>query len=280
VAGHDAKVIWGDHVVDKYGIYNFYKDYMKLYPNSDFTNKLINECIDADIIHVHANIYALIKLRKALGSNKKIILHYHGTDIRGLKKEKIPFTHRSLASDAKILSKFIYRKVFRKIILSRAHKLADLILMSQIDLSKLVPNSVYIPIAVDTSHFNSSNQDLQNKRKVAVTIKTEVTDMQLVLDHYKKNNMNKNLEVYDRTKQPIMYKDMPSFLKRYETYVDIRFVNGKILGDLSSTALQSLACGLNVVSYDLSNLESLPVEHEAPNVASKVLRIYEQLLHM
>jgi hypothetical protein len=278
LAGHDARVLWSNDVVDKYGIYDFYKDYMKLYSNSDFTDRLIKECIDADIIHVHANIYALMKLRKALGSEKKIILHYHGTDIRGLKREKVPFLHRSFESDAKILSKFVYRKVFRKLILSKAHKLADRIFMSQIDLLRLVPNSVYIPISVDTSHFNSGSQDLQSRKKAAVTIKTEVTDMQLVLDYYKKNDMTKALEVYDRTRQPIMYRDMPLFLKRYETYVDIRFVNRKILGDLSSTALQSLACGLNVISYDLSTLDSLPVQHKAPQVASKVLGLYEELL--
>jgi hypothetical protein len=278
LAGHDAKVLWNDDVIDKYGIYDFYKDYMKLYSKVDFTGKLIKKCKEADIIHVHANIYALIKLRRALGSEKKIILHYHGTDIRGLKKEKIPFSHESLAFDAKVLSKFIYRKVFRKLIHSNAHKLADLICISQIDLSRLVPNAVYVPIAVDTSHFSMRKEEVHDLRKVAVTIKTEVTDMQLVLDHYGKNNIGKPLEVYDRTIKPIMYKDMPSFLKRYETYVDIRFVNGKILGDLSSTALQSLACGLNVISYDLSYLESLPQEHEASNVVSRVLHIYEKLL--
>jgi hypothetical protein len=278
LAGHEASVIWKDDVIDKYGIYNFYKKFMKLYPNDDFTGKLINECKDADIVHVHSNIYALIKLRKSLGPEKKIILHYHGTDIRGLKKQKIPLSEGSFLTEAKVISKFLYRKIFHRLIHSNAQKFADLICISQIDLSKLVPSAVYIPIAVDTSHFSMRKEEVHELRKVAVTIKTEVTDMQLVLDHYGKNNIGKPLEVYDRTIKPIMYKDMPSFLKRYETYVDIRFVNGKILGDLSSTALQSLACGLKVISYDLRYLESLPQEYEASNVVSRVLHFYEKLL--
>src|SRR6185436_3124143 len=85
--GHDAKVIWNRDVLDKYGIYDFYRDY---------------------VIHVHGYIDILFELRKKFHRQKKIILHYHGTDIRGLKKQELP--HRSLLSDTMIKLKMFYRK--------------------------------------------------------------------------------------------------------------------------------------------------------------------------
>ena len=277
MAGHDSKVLWNDKITDTYGIYDFYKNFMTLYPQVDFAKKLIDECKSADIIHVHANIYALIKLRKILGQEKKIILHYHGTDIRGLRKWKIPFSNGSFSSRARISSKYIYRKILHRWIHSKAQKLANLVCISQIDLLSLVPNAVYIPIAVDTSHFNTIVEEI-SRFKTAVTIKTELTDMGLVLDYCKKNNIQMSIKVHDRTTNPIKYKDMPRFLRDYETYVDVRFVNGKILGDLSSTALQSLACGLKVLSYDLTYIKSLPKQHDGSVIASKVMSMYERLI--
>ena len=57
--------------------------------------------------------------------------------------------------------------------------------------------------------------------------------MQMALNHCKKHNIDLDIEVYDRTKYPVMYEDMPRFLKKYKLYVDIRFVEGKILNHLA-----------------------------------------------
>lgn len=277
LAGHDAKVMCSRNLTDRYGIYDFYKDFIELYSNEDFMGVLVKECMQADIVHVHSNIALLRKLRLSLGIEKKIILHYHGSDIRGIKKWDLRLPHRSLASDAIILSRSIYRKIFHKFIHRKAQKVANLVFLSQIDQLELVPNAIYVPIAVDTQLFTVGRQQWQRPAKGAITFKTEVTDMQLVLDHCIKNNIQIP-EIYDRTQRPIMYKEMPQFLRHYETYVDIRYVNGKILRDLSSTALQALSCGLKVLDYNLVCLDSLPMEHEARNAASKVLDVYERLL--
>lgn len=269
--GHEARVIWNKDVVDKYGIYDFYKDYLINVPYEKFTQTCLNEGKDADVIHVHGYIDILFELRKKFQKQKKIILHYHGTDIRGLKKQELP--HRSLISDTAIKLKMLYRK---KIGHAKAQKLADAVCVATPDLLPLVRNGIHIPIPVDTEHFSQkSNPD--GELKEAFTINSEVTDIQRALDLCQKNQINLNIEIVDRTKNPIIYANIPNFIRRYRTYVDIRYVNDIVLKNLSSTALQSLACGLSVVDYKLEFRRGLPKEHDAVNVAFRLSNIYSEL---
>jgi hypothetical protein len=269
--GHVTSVIWNKDVADKYGIYDFYKDYLIKVTYGKFTETCLNEGKTADVIHVHGYIDILFKLRKKFGRQKKIILHYHGTDIRGLKNQKLP--HRSLLSDTAIKLKMFYRK---KIGHARAQKQADVVCVSTPDLLPLVSNGIHIPIPIDTKHF-SPKSNPTGELKEAFTINSEVTNIQRALDLCKKNQINFDVEVIDRTKNPIMYTDIPDFIRGYKTYVDIRYVNDIVLENLSSTALQSLACGLSVVDYKLEFRRGLPKEHDAVNVASQLSKIYSKL---
>jgi hypothetical protein len=270
--GYDASVIWNKDVADKYGIYDFYKDYLINVTYEDFTQTCLREAVNVDVIHVHGYIDILFKLRKKFQRQKKIILHYHGTDIRGLKKQELP--HRSLLSDTAIMLKMLYRK---KIGHARAQKLADAVCVSTPDLLPLVSNGIHVPIPIDTEHF-SPNSNPNVKLKEAFTINSEVTNIQRALDLCKKNNkINLNIEVIDRTKNPILYSSIPDFIREYRTYVDIRYVNDIVLENLSSTALQSLACGLSVVDYKLEFRRGLPKEHDAANVVSQLSKIYNEL---
>jgi hypothetical protein len=269
--GHVTSVIWNKDVADKYGIYDFYKDYLIKVTYGKFTETCLNEGKTADVIHVHGYIDILFKLRKKFGRQKKIILHYHGTDIRGLKNQKLP--HRSLLSDTAIKLKMFYRK---KIGHARAQKQADVVCVSTPDLLPLVSNGIHIPIPIDTKHF-SPKINPTGELKKAFTINSEVTNIQRALDLCKKNQINFDVEVIDRTKNPIMYTDIPDFIRGYKTYVDIRYVNDIVLENLSSTALQSLACGLSVVDYKLEFRRGLPKEHDAVNVASQLSKIYSKL---
>jgi hypothetical protein len=88
--------------------------------------------------------------------------------------------------------------------------------------------------------------------------------------------VNPEIDVYNRIKDPIMYKDMPAFLKKYGLYVDVRYVDGKILENLSKTALEALACGLEVLDNRLKYQCGLPMEHEPINVVSHLSGIYSQ----
>ena len=49
--------------------------------------KSIEEARKADIIHIHSLPEMVINIRKIYGGSKIIILHYHGTDIRGFSKD-------------------------------------------------------------------------------------------------------------------------------------------------------------------------------------------------
>ena len=270
--GHDAKVIWNRDVSDKYGIYDFYKDYLINVTYEKFTETCLQEAESADVIHVHGYIDILFELRKKFQRQKKIILHYHGTDIRGLKRQELP--HRSLLSDTMIKLKMLYRKKIGHI---KAQKLADAVCVSTPDLLSLVrSDSIHIPIPIDTEHF-SPNTDSKRELKDAFTINSEVTNIQRALDLCNENQISLKIDVIDRTKNPIMYSAIPDFIRGYKNYVDIRYVNDIILENLSSTALQSLACGLSVLDYELQFRRTLPREHDAVNVASQLSKIYSSL---
>ncbi|HJR83783.1 MAG TPA: hypothetical protein VJ772_00285 [Nitrososphaeraceae archaeon] len=269
--GYDAMVIWNKDVADKYGIYDFYKDYLINVTFEEFTQTCLREAVNVDVIHVHGYIDILFELRKKFQRQKKIILHYHGTDIRGLKKQELP--HRSLLSDTAIKLKMLYRKKIGHV---RAQKLADAVCVSTPDLLPLVSNGIHIPIPIDTEHF-SPNGNPNVELKEAFTINSEVTNIQRALDLCKKNKINLDIEVIDRTKNPILYSSIPDFIRQYRTYVDIRYVNDIVLENLSSTALQSLACGLSVVDYNLDFRRGLPKEHDAAIVASQLSKIYSEL---
>ncbi|HEY7227660.1 MAG TPA: hypothetical protein VH481_06000 [Nitrososphaeraceae archaeon] len=270
IKGHESKVIWNKDVGDKYGIYDYYKDYIINVSYTEFAERCLREGERADVIHVHGFIDILFKLHKKF-HKKKFILHYHGTDIRGLNRQELP--HRSRLSDTLIRLKRLYRK---KIGHSKAQKLADAVCVSTPDLLPLVRNGIHIPIPIDTYHFKPENNS-SVELKDAFTINSEVTNIQWALEYCKNNGINLDVEVIDRTKNPIMYKDIPGFILGYKTYVDIRYVNDTVLENLSSTALQSLASGLKVLDYKLQFRQGLPPEHNAVNVVSQLSGIYKDL---
>jgi glycosyltransferase involved in cell wall biosynthesis len=153
--------------------------------------------------------------------------------------------------------------------------MADAVIVSTPDLLELVPKGIHLPNPVDTDHFKPDSIS-KNEQKEALTIDTEVTDIQWTLDYCKRHNIPLNIEVYNRIKDPIIYKDMPDFLRRYKIYVDIRYVNKNILQNLSKTALEALACGLKVLDYQLKYHQGLPREHDPINVISRLSTIYSQ----
>jgi glycosyltransferase involved in cell wall biosynthesis len=264
---------------DKYGINKFYSDLIIFCSEQDFIQRSLREADSAELIHVHSRIDVIAPLREKYGKSKKIFLHYHGTDIRGFSPPTVHQKHSRLASilptSKSILKKLIRRKS-RNIVRNRNAQLAsDGILVSTPDLLKLVKRASYLPNPVDIEHFKPDDKRL-DKGKRALTIRSEVTDIEWALEFCKRNNVDLDIETHDRTQNPVMYQDMPIFLKRYNTYVDIRLVNGKILENLSKSALESLACGLEVLNYRLHYLRGLPSEHDPSAVLSKLSKIYFQ----
>ena len=86
IKGRESKVL-SYNKIDKFGILKFYNDYVDIVERDNFVAYCISEAKDANVIHIHSKEELVIKMRKTFGNSKKIILHYHGTDIRGLKNK-------------------------------------------------------------------------------------------------------------------------------------------------------------------------------------------------
>jgi hypothetical protein len=274
--GHDSKVIMVREY-DKYGIGKFYSQYVIDATLDDFDQKSVDEAHSADILHIHSRSDMVFKMRQKYGKSKKIILQYHGTDIRGIKTQKLP--HRSKLSDLAVSGIFTYRRVrdailIKKRIHSKAQPLADAVIVSTPDLLPIVSKGIHLPNPIDTDHFTPEQGSSRSERTRALTMDTEATDIRLTLSYCKKHNVELDIDVYNRIRDPIMYGDMPAFLKKYGVYVDVRFVDGKILENLSKTALEALACGLDVLDYKLNRRYGLPVEYDPMNVTSRLETIY------
>ncbi len=290
IQGHNSKVIKYD-IYDKFGFYKFYKDYVTIAASEEQFLKHINEdAKSADIVHIHTRADMVIKLRNKFGKSKKIILHYHGTDIRGLNKQKLP--HRSGLSDIAISLILRYRKIrnillLKKRIHYKAQNLANAVIVSTPDLLNYASTKndavrkLYLPNPIDLDVFKPdaiiSSTINDGIKKNAVTMDNEVTDIPWALEYLKKNNVNLDITVHDRIKHPLMYQDLPNFLKQYKTYVDIRYVNKKIIPALSKTALEALACGLDVLDYRLKFRNRLPEEHCPSSVIPSLSKVYDEL---
>jgi hypothetical protein len=285
-----SKVL-SSNTIDKYGILKFYKDYVDIIDRAKFVEYCLAEAKSADIIHIHSVEQIVIKIRKVFGNSKRIILHYHGTDIRGLKNKNIP--HSSTIQNTKIRTKSYAAKVKNRLRLlqmgyyrslrTESQKLANEILVSTPDLLLLLPYAKYLPNPVDVDHFSKDDtihnkvNNNNNNNNNALTIKTTSGDIQKTLLYCKENNINLKIDVLDRTTTPILYEEIPNFLKKYNIYIDIRIVNDKILENFSKTALESLSCGLKVLNYKLEYIDRLPSIHNPVNVTKELENIYNKI---
>jgi hypothetical protein len=269
MGGNESKVIRVKNA-DKYGIDEFYKEYGLFVTSNELVCKSMEEAKRADVIHIHSLPEMVINIRKIYRRSKIIILHYHGTDIRGFSEEYLRKSYlRSILSPKNLI-----RKILRKRLHLKAQRSADRVIVSTPDLAKLIDGSILLPNPIDTDHFNRKLIGGRSLNERGVLINSEVTNIELAMDYCRRKGVNLNIGIYDRTKNPINYKDIPNFLKEYDVYVDLRFVNQKLLRNLSKTALEALACGLRVLNYNLEYVDELPSEHCPTNVVTRLSFIY------
>jgi hypothetical protein len=121
---------------------------------------------------------------------------------------------------------------------------------------------------------NVGNRKFNNN---ALTIKNEAGDIEKTLQYCKNNHINLKIDVFDRTKKPLLYEEMPNFLKKYDIYIDIKIVNAQLLQSLSKTGLESLACGVKVLNYKLEYQDKLPEIHNPLNVINQLRNIYDSI---
>jgi len=285
VSGRDSKVL-SYNKIDKFGILKYYKEYVDIVERDNFVRYCISEAKDADVIHIHSKEELLIKMRKTFGTSKKIILHYHGTDIRKNRNNPTISNMQNIKSKSKLfaargryrlrLIQMGYYKSLEKL-RTESQNLADEILVSTSDLLSLLPNAKYLPNPVDVDHFSTDSVIKNRSTKNALTIKTETGNVELTLEYCKKNNIDLKIDVFDRTQSPLLHEQIPNLLKQYDIYVDIKIVNNQLLESLSKTGLESLACGLKVLNYKLEYLEELPRMHNPVNVVNQLEDIYNEI---
>ncbi|RLE74742.1 MAG: hypothetical protein DRJ56_06900 [Thermoprotei archaeon] len=186
-----------------------------------------------DVIHV-SSLDKLAVMAPALSRlNKRLVLHYHGTDIRGKWGER------------------------------RYWRMADLILVSTPDLLDGAPASAcYLPNPVDVELFRYVGG---RRPGTALYLKLQYEDAAEAVRRARRLLPNVRVRVLERR---IRYGDMPKVLSAYEYFID-RYT----IPSLSKTALEALACECKVLRWDGRVALELPRQHEPRRVAQRYLEL-------
>ena len=209
-----------------------------------FTAKALWLARKFDLIHIHS-FDRFLKLVKLVYPHKPVVLHYHGTDIRGRWEEKRKYWSR-----------------------------ADLVLVSTPDLLDGAPKeAIYLPNPVDTELFKPVGEKTPNTALFIFTREYEKRGyMHLRWAEEKAEEMGLKLTVLDRDKNPIPYTRFPNFLSKFEYFIDREGIPS-----LSKTALEALACGVKVIRWDGKIIKKLPEKHLPENVIHKLAELYMKI---
>jgi hypothetical protein len=194
-----------------------------------------------DVIHVHS----FDKCVPLLSRVAPVVLHYHGSDIRG-----------------RWSSRERYWKHAERIIVSTRNILEG-----------APPIADYLPNPIDTEMFKPLPVEHVD---AALHIDYGAVDIaeRIAGDH------GLRLVV---VKKGIVYAEMPLLMNRYTHYVDAkrdyagRVLVGKSTDTGSLVGLQALACGLTVLNLS-GERRGLPLEHRPENVAESLFKLYGGLL--
>lgn len=201
------------------------------------------------VIHIHSLDQIIPSLRR-LYPRKKILLTYHGTDIRDQWDERKSFWEK-----------------------------ADIVSVSTIDLMEDAPEEViYTPNPVDREHYKRFNPAIKNTALFTHYDrfdKNKNLPLEIATKEVEKRNLS--LTIVERDKWGrFKYTLFPRFLELFEYYIDARISHlGELIPSLSLTALQALALG-NKVIYFGEVLEEFPKEHEINNVVDLWLDLYSE----
>jgi len=228
--------------LDPYGLTAFYGG--RYYEATACTTiRFLMKGLTYDIIHVHS-AYRFVKYFKRLYPNKRVVMHFHGEDVRlaGWKNLK------------EILKK------------------ANLVLVSTQDMLDGAPSNVFwLPNPIDMEHFKPM-PSLRNIGTAVFFVKHQRGE---VVDWSKNiaKQFNLKLHLHDRKVNPVPYRQLPSFLNKFEYYIDQNWIPS-----LSKTALEALACGCKVIRWDGKVVTELPAEHKPEKVVKKLWELYSLIL--
>jgi len=195
--------------------------------------------LDSFSVKGHPKKDPLLPLFKA--PSRKIIMHYHGSDIRGKGEEK--------------------RLYFSP---------ADLVLVSTRDLLDEVPHAVWLPRPVDTDHFKPL--PVAKKRRSAIYV--NITSKCLRTAQKFCDERELSLTIVDRKSGHwIPYSGYPTFLNRFEYFLDF-----KRQEELSKNALEALACGLKTVHANRKGEITFHSKLPETNVLKNVVKAYLDII--
>lgn len=202
-----------------------------------------------DIIHIHG-AEILVPLYKLTG--KKIVLHYHGSDI-----------NEKTRSESK--KRIICRSMADLILFNGKNMLTKIITKKNVD-------KKYLPNPIDTEHFSiNEKKDFDALSFVSNNLNKKKTCEAI--------NSICQTNIIDLDLQQIPYRIMPRYITKYRNYIDIKIMPwGDKLSDLSTIALQALACGCKVY-HNKEWLNEFPEEHHPKKVIELLDEYYYQLLN-
>jgi len=182
---------------EKFGFSDFYNDKVIKRRNEIFFSYLFLIAKKYDILHFNTDDRIIPKIRKVF-RKKKIILSYHGTDIRDKVKEREEY-----------------------------YKHADFVSVSTSELSQ--NKFTHIPNIIDFTHFDNhsftKNDIIENEAVFFYLSNREIEAYETVKTLLRNSCKNINTTILKRWRNPIQYKDMPDFLKKFEYFFDVKMVN-------------------------------------------------------
>ena len=205
-----------------------------------------------DVVHVHVAWEWLEHLRNALPRRTSLIIHHHGDHLR-------------LSDKADVEA-------------AEAH--ADLALVSTPDLLAHGEHRTYLPNPVDTDMFSPAAGGPRPAAGAAPRAFYLIKEWEVGKPDAEKARFIDKHCPHGATgiDYVIDYRDMPEFLRGYDLCLDMkRNLAGTIETSLNMLGLQSLAMGLDVITYDGTVHDRLPARHKPEAVAAQARRLYEQV---
>lgn len=197
-----------------------------------------------DICHVHSTDKAVAFIKR-MYPRKKVILTYHGDDIRNRWEER--------------------KKYWKK---------ADLVTVSTPDLLPGIDGIIHTPCPVDLEPLQRCETSIPNS---ALFLWSAYSELALNIVKAEAAKLGLYLVVQDFTTTKFLAKNYPRFLEIFEYYFDVKECFGKINFAMSNTGFQALALGLKVFYFGRWITE-FPEELDAQYQADKWLKIYQDLL--
>ena len=215
-----------------------------------FGGHAIEKAKDYDVLHLHF-IWEFIPMLKKHYPDKKIIMHYHGSDVRQ-NRVKAGF--------------------------KEAFDMADARLCDARDVMQYFPPGEVTEIVapVDTELFKPTKKGKGTTMFMTQPLQSDKNLQLAFLDIHKYDAVR----IMDRTEKWLQYKDMPEFLSRFDTLIDVRYQGGKLIDYWSTTACQALALGLDVIDWlNVRHKEGLDDIYKSENILEQIRPAYESITH-